>query len=187
MAIVTEKDFEFYKPNWAKNSTPEEIEEIESQIAVSSQDRQGIDAYDIHDDCFVCNKKITVPFVYWHGDYHDGKASTACIHPECVEKLCASITADAYEIETGFRNGIHTDPNDPVGGVTKCGTAWFWADRVSGDPDTLQFHCPYCEKLNIHSAEDGHRSSHCPCWKKSGYFIRERHSKLTKRHSGRKR
>ena len=34
------------------------------------------------------------------------------------------------------------------------------------------FNCPNCNKKNVHSSDEGHRSSHCPCWSK-GYEIKD--------------
>jgi predicted RNA-binding Zn-ribbon protein involved in translation (DUF1610 family) len=34
------------------------------------------------------------------------------------------------------------------------------------------FKCPNCNKKNIHSSDEGHRTSHCPCWS-SGYEIKD--------------
>ena len=34
------------------------------------------------------------------------------------------------------------------------------------------FKCPSCNKKNVHSSEEGHRSPHCSCWPK-GYEIKD--------------
>lgn len=45
--------------------------------------------------------------------------------------------------------------------------------------NTLQFICPKCGKKNLHGGGkkvgdgDGHRNSHCPCWRSNGYVIKE--------------
>jgi len=42
------------------------------------------------------------------------------------------------------------------------------------EDDRFCFVCPKCAKTNTHSASDGHRSSHCKCWRDSGgYYIEE--------------
>ncbi len=38
----------------------------------------------------------------------------------------------------------------------------------------LAFTCPCCGERNVHGQGDGHRVSHCECWKR-GYDIRCRH------------
>jgi hypothetical protein len=50
----------------------------------------------------------------------------------------------------------------------------------NGLPPYLFFMCPRCGKKNRHGRDagekgqsDGHRCSHCPCWKDDGYYIRE--------------
>lgn len=54
----------------------------------------------------------------------------------------------------------------------------FVAVRVRGK-DEMSFVCPQCGKKNTHGccgtavgAGDGHRVSHCPCWK-HGYYVTE--------------
>lgn len=44
---------------------------------------------------------------------------------------------------------------------------------------TLGFRCPCCGGMNLHGGGDypgdgnGHRGSHCPCWRPLGYYIHE--------------
>ena len=57
--------------------------------------------------------------------------------------------------------------------VFKCNRV-AWEDGI----DRFCFVCPKCAKTNIHSANgvdsDGHRASHCNCWRDSGgYYIEE--------------
>ncbi len=33
------------------------------------------------------------------------------------------------------------------------------------------FVCPQCRKRNIHGPIDGHRASHCDCWRPGGYYV----------------
>lgn len=58
------------------------------------EDHNPWEAYEIHDNCFLCGKRLTVPFVYWHGDYHKDGPTSICLHPECVGKLCRGLLAD---------------------------------------------------------------------------------------------
>jgi hypothetical protein len=48
---------------------------------------------DLTDDCFLCGKKLTVPFVFWRG------LSSICLHPECAGRLGSSLVRDFFEAE----------------------------------------------------------------------------------------
>jgi hypothetical protein len=72
---------------------------------------------------------------------------------------------------------MKTDPNDTpdLAGSPPV----FLADRVQRKGwdgiahEYFVFTCPLCDKENIHSPEDGHRGSHCQCWKHLGYILKE--------------
>lgn len=99
MAVVKPEDFEIKRHGWAAEATSEEIAEVEGIMGKGFVDPFQIsDAYDLHDDCFYCGKRITIPCVFWQGDYHKGRPSTACLHAECVEGFCKAIIRDAKEI-----------------------------------------------------------------------------------------
>ncbi len=58
-------------------------------------------------------------------------------------------------------------PEIPTFTVTPAGrvlTSAGWLGLVS-------FVCPMCAKKNTHGDLDGHRVSHCPCWRPGGYII----------------
>lgn len=104
MAVVKPEDFEIKRHGWAVNATTEEIAEAKKLFGEEVADPYPLsDAYDLHDDCFYCGQRITIPCVYWHGDYHKGRASTACFHAECVEGFAKAITRDAVEIFTRLK------------------------------------------------------------------------------------
>ena len=55
----------------------------------------------------------------------------------------------------------------------------FYAKQEKDRPASLSFTCPKCGKVNRHGkardvfgSGDGHRFSHCTCWKR-GYYIKE--------------
>ena len=55
-----------------------------------------------------------------------------------------------------------------------CSPPTFYVDRVTlNGHEYFGFACPLCGKDNYHSPEDGHRASHCECWRGMGYFIEE--------------
>ena len=99
MAVVKPEDFEIKLHGWRADATPEEIASIEEIMGEGSAGPYALsEHYDLHDNCFYCNQRITVPCVYWHGDYHNGRASTACFHAQCVDGFCKAIARDADEI-----------------------------------------------------------------------------------------
>ena len=51
---------------------------------------------DLVDDCAVCGKKLTTPYIYWNAA--QGGIS---LHPKCATDLALGLTQDACELSQG--------------------------------------------------------------------------------------
>jgi hypothetical protein len=96
MAVVKPSDFEFKPHGWRAHATPQDIKDMEDLMGKGAADPYAlVEAYDLHDQCFYCHQKLTIPCVFWHGDYHKDRATTICLHPACVDEFCEHLKKDA--------------------------------------------------------------------------------------------
>ena len=108
--IITSKDFEVKTPEWVTD--PDLPEALKAQFHADglAEPLNGLELCHIEDDCFVCGRKLTTPYVYW-----DGCNKGISICQSCAPRLALGLAEDAYELATGQRSAAPIDVTDWLG------------------------------------------------------------------------
>jgi hypothetical protein len=108
--IITSKDFEVKTPEWVTD--PNLPEGLKAQFRADglAEPLNGLELCQIEDDCFVCGRKLTAPYVYWDGC---NKGISLC--QTCAPRLALGLAEDAYELASALRSKAKTDATDWLG------------------------------------------------------------------------
>ena len=108
MSVITEKSFEYNPPSWVNDPDIDlEHKRILMQEMGMGEDMAYCDAMDLDSRCFLCDKVLETPYIYWHGasGKGDGDAKGISMHENCARHLAKSIIRDADEISSANDQG----------------------------------------------------------------------------------
>ena len=94
--IVTDKDFKLEHPKWVTDPSVSAEDKQELMKAGYGEAWSWTEFEEMEDDCVLCGKKLSVPFVFWRG-----MTKNLHLHLECAGLLGGALMRDAIESKSG--------------------------------------------------------------------------------------